>query len=72
MHLSASTVHPDSGWVTQQARNLALDLDDRSTAIRFLIHDRDTKFSRAFDEVVRSEGVRVILTPIGPERQCLR
>ena len=52
------------GWVTQQARNLALDLDDRSAAIRFLIRDRDTKFSRSFDEVVRSEGARVILMPI--------
>ena len=62
--LSPSTAHPDSAWITQQARNLALDLDDRLTAIRFLIHDRDTKFSRAFDAVVRSEGVRVILTPI--------
>jgi len=64
IHLSASTVHPDSAWVTQQARNLAMDLDDRSPAIRFLIHDRDTKFSRSFDEVVRSEGAKVILTPI--------
>jgi len=44
MHLSASTVRPDAVWVTQQARNLTMDLDDRSTAIRFLIHDRDTKF----------------------------
>ena len=62
--LSGSTAHPDSAWVTQQARNLALNLDDRSTAIRFLIRDRDTKFSRSFDEVVRSEGARVIVTPI--------
>ena len=64
IHLSTSTGHPDSVWVTQQARNLALNLDDRSTAIRFLIRDRDTKFSRSFDEVVRSEGARVIVTPI--------
>ncbi len=41
-----------------------MDLNSRSTAIRFLIHDRDTKFSRSFDEVIRSEGARVILTPI--------
>ena len=64
MHLSASTVRPDAVWVTQQARNLTMDLDDRSTAIRFLIRDRDTKFVGPFDEVFRSEGAKVILTPI--------
>ncbi len=64
IHLRASTVHPDAAWVTQQARNLAMDRDDRSPAIGFLIHDRDTKFSRSCDEVVRAEGATVILTPI--------
>ncbi len=64
IHVSASTAHLDSAWVTQQARNLALELDDRSTAIRFVIRDRDTKFTRAFDDIVRSEGGRVIQTPI--------
>jgi putative transposase len=64
IHLSASTVHPDAAWVTQQARNLAMELDDRPTAVRFLIHDRDTKFVGPFDEVFRSEGAKVTLTPI--------
>jgi hypothetical protein len=64
IHLSASTVHPDAAWVTQQARNLTMDLDDRSPAIRFLIRDRDTKFVGPFDEVFRSEGAKVIPTPI--------
>jgi putative transposase len=64
IHLSASTMHPDAAWVTQQARNLTLELDDRSTAIRFLIRDRDTKFVAPFDEVFRSEGAKVIPTPI--------
>ena len=64
IHLSAATAHPDSAWVTQQARNLVMDLDGSSPAIRFLIRDRDAKFSRSFDEVVRSEGARVIVTPI--------
>jgi transposase InsO family protein len=64
IHLSPSTVHPDSAWVTQQARNLALRLDARTTPARFLIRDRDTKFSRSFDAVLRSEGIRVIRTPI--------
>jgi transposase InsO family protein len=64
IHLSASTVHPDAAWVTGQARNIAMDLDGRSPAIRFLVHDRDTKFVGPFDEVFRSEGAKVILTPI--------
>lgn len=63
IHLSASAAHPDSAWVTQQARNLALDLDARASPVRFLIRDRDAKFSRSFDAVVRSEGARVIVTP---------
>jgi len=61
---TASTVHPDGAWVTQQARNLTMELDDRPTAIRFLIRDRDTKFVGPFDEVFRAEGARVIPTPI--------
>ncbi len=64
IHLSPATAHPNSAWVTQQARNLVMDLDGHSPAIRFLIRDRDTKFSRGFDEVVRSEGALVIRTPI--------
>src|ERR1035437_7637741 len=62
IHLSPSTAHPDSAWVTQQARNLMMNLDPRASPIRFLIRDRDTKFSGPFDEVLRSEGMRVIET----------
>jgi putative transposase len=64
IHVSPSTAHPDSAWVTQQARNLALGLDARSSHVRFLVRDRDTKFSRSFDAVLRSEGMRVIRTPV--------
>jgi putative transposase len=64
IHLSNATAHPDSTWVTQQARNLALGLDARTSPARFLIRDRDAKFSRSFDAVLRSEGMRVIRTPI--------
>jgi putative transposase len=63
IHLSPTTAHPNSAWVTQQARNLAMALDDRSPAMRFLIRDRDSKYSRSFDAVLRSEGMRVIRTP---------
>ncbi len=62
--VTTSTVHPDSAWVTQQGRNLSMDLDGRERPVRFLIHDRDSKFSGSFDEVFRSEGTEVILTPI--------
>src|SRR5450830_181236 len=58
IHLSPATAHPNSAWVTQQARNLAMALDDRSPAMRFLIRDRDTKFCRGFDAVLRAEGMR--------------
>jgi putative transposase len=62
--VTASTAHPDSAWVTQQARNLSIDGDDRAPPVRFLIHDRDSKFSGSFDEVFRSAGTEVILSPI--------
>lgn len=64
IHVSPSTDHPDSAWVTQQARNLVMDLDARASPVRFLIRDRDAKFSGPFDAVLRSEGMRVIRTPI--------
>jgi len=60
--LTSCTAHPDSAWVTQQARNICMDLADRRATVRFLIHDRDSKFSGPFDDVFRSEGADVILT----------
>jgi len=60
------TAHPDSAWVTQQARNLAID--ERLEDARFLLHDRDSKYSGPFDEVFRTEGARIIHTPIRAPR----
>jgi hypothetical protein len=54
---------PTAAGVTQQARNLAMRLGDEHP-FRFLIHDRDTKFGHAFDDVFRTEGIKVIRTPI--------
>jgi transposase InsO family protein len=66
VHLAAVTATPDCAWVIQQARNLALDV--RLGNVRYLIHDRDAKFCGPFDSVVRSEGVRVIETPVRAPR----
>jgi putative transposase len=64
VHLGGATANPDSAWVTQQARNLTMALQEEGRSPRFLIHDRDTKFSGPFDDVFRSEGLRIVLTPI--------
>ena len=61
VHLAGVTAHPDSAWVTQQARNLAVD--ERLGEVRFLLHDRDSTYSGPFDEAFRTEGVDVIRTP---------
>lgn len=59
----ACSSNPDGRWVAQQARNLVMQFGD-GQPFRFLIHDRDAKFSHAFDEVFRSEGIKVIRTPV--------
>src|SRR6266540_5436283 len=66
VRLAGVTANPDCSWVTQQARNLAVE--EELDNVRFLIHDRDTKFSGPFDEIVRGEGVRVIKTPVRAPR----
>ncbi len=63
VHLAGTTANPSGTWTTQQARNLMIDRCGRERPVRFLIHDRDAKFSAAFDEVFRSEGIQVIHTP---------
>jgi hypothetical protein len=58
------TANPDGAWVTQQARNLLLALEERGRRVRFLLRDRDAKFCRGFDDVFRAEGAEVLLTPV--------
>jgi putative transposase len=64
VHFGGVTANPNGRWVTQQARNLVMTLADGERPVRFLVRDRDSKFTRDFDEVFRSEEIRVIRTPV--------
>jgi putative transposase len=68
VHLAGCTARPNDAWVTQQARNLSMAFADPGNDFRFLIHDRDTKFTAAFDEVFRTDGIEIIKTPIRAPR----
>jgi transposase InsO family protein len=64
VHLVGCTENPNGAWVAQQARNLVWSLTERPSPLRFLIHDRDSKLTAAFDEVFRTEGISIIRTPV--------
>ena len=64
VHLAGVTPNPNAAWITQQARNLLVVLEERRRRTRFLVRDRDVKFCRGFDDVFGSEGVDVLVTPV--------
>ncbi|MFL6052040.1 MAG: integrase core domain-containing protein [Actinoallomurus sp.] len=63
VHVLGVTASPDGAWVAQQARNLLTDLGDRAGRFRFLVRDRDAKFTRVFDEAMVGNGTCVIKIP---------
>jgi uncharacterized cupin superfamily protein/transposase InsO family protein len=68
VYLAGITANPTGEWATQQARNIIETFIEHTKPIRFLIHDRDSKFTAPFDEVFRSEGIRTIRTPVRAPR----
>ena len=66
VHLAGITAHPTGAWVAQQARNLLRELAERAEPIRFLIRDRDSKCTRAFDRVFHGADIHIIGTQFVP------
>jgi transposase InsO family protein len=63
VRIAGVTAKPVTGWVTEQARNLSMELADQASTVKFLIRDRDSKFTSSFDAVFAGDGVRIVRSP---------
>jgi hypothetical protein len=72
VHVLGVTANPDDDWVTQVARNFTAELEENGRKFEYLVRDRDTKFTRRFDEVMGSVGMKKIRTPVRAPRERFR
>ena len=63
VHLAGVTAHPDGAWTTQAARNVLMDLGQRTATVKFLVRDRAGQFTDSFDAVFQAEGIRILASP---------
>jgi transposase len=68
VRIAGVTAKPVTDWVTQQARNLSMELAEQASAVKFLIRDRDEKFTASFDAVFAADGIRILKSPIRAPR----
>ncbi len=64
IRILGATTHPTATWVTQAARNLAMDIEDAGSRARFLIRDRDGKFPAQFDTILNDAGIQVVYSGV--------
>jgi putative transposase len=64
IRILGATSHPAASWVAQAAKNLIMDLEDAGSRARFLIRDRDGKFSGLFDDVLKDAGIEIVLSGV--------
>jgi putative transposase len=63
VYFAGCTAHPDQNWVTQQARQMTWELEERALPMKYLIRDHGTKFPQSFDTMIEAAGIEIVSTP---------